>query len=144
MQNSHFEFSIDPGVNCAFARHFGLLGLNSIFQRGKALREHRNYRENLNRIVDTSNCEVSLNSEDIRRITDVVASQEEERGRYRELILVDNLLSHGLARVFDSLSKIRYVEYQIYNSTDPETPFKARNWLDLPVDYVFPDFLTLS
>lgn len=108
MKNSHFEFSIDLSVNCIFARHFGLLDLDSIFQRGNAVSEHRDYRRNLNRVVDTSSCEISLDSDDIRRLTESVALQEEERGGYRELILVDNLLTHGLARVFDSLSKIRY------------------------------------
>ncbi|MEP3245853.1 MAG: hypothetical protein ABJN40_03540 [Sneathiella sp.] len=143
MKNSHFEISIDPDANCVFARHFGLLDMDSILARGNAVRAHKDFRKNLNRVVDTTNCELDLCSDEIRRIADKIAKQGDIRGCYKEALLVDSLLSHGLARVFDSLSTIPHVKYEIFSSADASTKRNLNEWLDLPADYEFPEFLSI-
>ncbi|MEH6402471.1 MAG: hypothetical protein V7750_03785 [Sneathiella sp.] len=144
MKTARFEFKIDKAANCIFVRHFGLVDLASILDRGSAIFNHADYQSGLNRITDFTGVETKLSSEDIRLITDKISLRKTESGNYREAVIVDNLLGYGLVRIFNSLSSLNENEYEIFSTEDGDVSFKVKNWLNLDSSFLFPGFLSVK
>lgn len=144
MKTSRFEFKIDKAVNCIFIRHYGFVDLASILDRGNAILNHEDYQAGLNRITDYTDTETDLNSDDIRFITENISSRLAVSGTYKEAVIVNDLLSFGLVRVFHTLSDVNANEYEIFSHEFPNNLEKMKNWLGLPTDFIFPHFLSLK
>lgn len=143
MKNSGFDFEIDVSVNCIFIKHFGLFELDTILKRGEACANDPLYGKNLNRLVDVTGCDEMLSAEDLRSISVLVESQSSDRGSYKEALFVDTMLSHGVARMFDSLKRNMSVEYQIFHNDTQNVQAELKAWLGIPEDYKFPNIMSI-
>ncbi|MBL4739534.1 MAG: hypothetical protein JKY12_00980 [Sneathiella sp.] len=144
MEKARFEIQIDDAANCIFIRHFGVLDLPIILERGEAILMHKDYRSGLNRITDFTNAKVVMNSEDVRILTEKVSARGPGTGNFKEAFIVDSLIVVGLLRVFHSLSAENSNEYDIFSTENPDIQGKVKSWLGLDSGYKFPDFLSLK
>ncbi len=143
MRNSGFEFFIDLAVNCVFVRHYGVFDLDTTIARGKAISADHSYRADLNRIIDSSGCTLELTSEDLRTISEFIGSEAASRGTYREAILIDSLLGHGLVRILDGHAPSPTIEFQIFDTRKETANEEVRNWLNIMPDHPLPEFINL-
>ncbi len=144
MKNSSYKFFIDPAANCFCMKFYGVLDLDIVNDGSRALGQHHDYQCDFNRLVDVTNCEIALTSEDLRLISERFLMRETEKKTYKVLFLVDSLLAHGLARIFGSMVSRPTEFFQILNIEEANSRVDIRNWLELNDEYIFPEFLTNS
>jgi len=144
MENPRFNIMIDDAANCIFIRHFGVVDLSIVIERGEAILKHKDYRSGLNRITEFTNTKVELNSEDIRVLSEMVSARLPEAGNFKEAFIVDSLLGVGLVRVFHSLSAKNMNEYEMFSTDSSDVNERVKGWLNFDSDYVFPDFLSIE
>jgi hypothetical protein len=141
VKNSSYQFVIDRNIQCVFVKHYGLLDLDILLDGNKAVLSHADYDRNLNRVVDISDCDLGLTSEDLRFMVKLFQKQETQRGAYLEAFLVRDMLSHGMARIFSSMIQKQGIECQIFNVNDSNALAAMKQWLQIDPVYIFPDFL---
>ncbi|MBL4908238.1 MAG: hypothetical protein JKX94_12355 [Sneathiella sp.] len=139
-KHSSFEFFIDPGVDCFFIKYFGVFNLEILLEGFKALESHKDYRWDLNRLVDITNCTLDLSSDEIRTLSEKISSGEKSDGSFRRAFFVDNSLIHGLVRIFESLNSNPSNDYQIFYLQTENIGEEIRLWLSLDKAHSFPKF----
>ncbi len=142
--NSTFEYLIDPDINCFFLRHYGVFDLDIIIKGNKALEADKNFRWDLNRLVDVTNCELKLTSDDIRLLSDHISSRTQTGSCYKGGYIVDSSLAHGIARIFESFVHSPSNSYQIFHSDKETVQEDLREWLSLEKSYQFPQFMSMK
>ena len=139
-KHSSFEFFVDPGVGCFFIKYYGVFNLEILFEGIKSLENHKDYRWDLNRLVDITNCKLELSSDEIRTLSEKITSGEKNDGSYRRAFFVDNSLIHGLVRIFESLNSNPSNDYQIFYLHSDNVGEEIKHWLSLGNEYSFPKF----
>ena len=142
MRNSGFEYIIDPDANCLFLKYLGAVTSESVIRQATTVIEDPLYKKNLNRISDFGGCQLDINTDGIREIALIAQKQREQRGEYREAMVVDSQLAHGLARIYDGFLQNTDREIQIFNSNDKHSIEEMAHWLSIPKECVFPNFMT--
>ncbi|MCG8492515.1 MAG: hypothetical protein MI743_12925 [Sneathiellales bacterium] len=141
MKNSGFDYEINLDANCIFVRHYGIFDLNQVIERGNRVAKHPDFRKSLNRIIDITTCEVDFSADEIRAVWSRINKEIDQRGSYKEVLLVSSPLAHGLGRMFDSLSPVAEVQIRVYNTKEHDCFKNLRKWLGLVPDIRFPDFM---
>jgi len=141
MKNSSFEFEIDLDANCIFVKHHGVFDLEQVMTRANRVGADPNFRKSLNRIIDATTCDFDFSADDLRQIWTRINREIEERGSYKEVLLVKTPLAHGLGRMFDGLSPVAEIEIRVYNTNESECFKNFKAWLGLSSDIRFPEFM---
>lgn len=141
MKNSGFEYEINLDVNCIFVKHYGIFDLNQVMARANRVGNDPQFRKSLNRIIDATTCEVDFSADDLRQIWVRINEEVDQRGSYKEVLLVSSPLAHGLGRMFDSLSPVAQIQIRVYNTNETDCFKNFKEWLGLMPDIRFPEFI---
>ncbi len=141
MKNSGFDYLIDPSTHCFFIKHYGVFNLEIVGEGNKALMSHKDYKWDLNRLVDLTKCELDLTTDDVRTLSNAVTARNSADSQYRGAYIVNSALAHGMLRIFETLVQSPVNDYQIYNSDTPKLENQVKTWLGLSDTYLLPDFI---
>jgi len=106
-----------------------------------AIFEHPSYRSGFNSLVDVRDCMIEITSEELVKAANVVRNRVRVRGKAKEIIIVNDLISFGISREYLSQIDIDDVERKIFSSKDRFQIESVKSWLDLESTYCFPEFL---
>lgn len=125
-----------------FLKYLGAVTSEIVIRQAETIIDDPLYTKNLNRISDFGNCKLDLSTDGIREIALNTQKQSEKRGKYREAMVVDSQLAHGLSRIYEGFLQNTDREIQIFNSNDKHAIEKMAHWLFIPKEYIFPTFMT--
>lgn len=141
MNDLGYKFQIDLEAGCIFIRHYGVINLERVMERVALVRKHPDFKPDIQRVIDTTDCEIDISADEIRSFWGNIGQDIDKRGRYKEAIIVNSPLAHGMVRIYESLLPFGQIEVQVFNSDNPEIWAGIRAWLGLPMNVRFPEFM---
>ncbi|MEH6402501.1 MAG: hypothetical protein V7750_03955 [Sneathiella sp.] len=131
-------------MNCFFVKHYGAVTFDILAAANKILTAHENFRWDLNRLIDMTECSTNISTEDIRKLSKIVAARDVPTGQYRGAYVVGNALDHGIIRIFNAMVSSAANDYQIFDIRTPGAKEKALSWLELGENYKLPEVMNFS
>lgn len=125
-----------------FLKYLGTVTSEVVIRQANTIIDDPLYTKNMNRISDFGNCQLDVSTDGIRDIVQNTQKQSEKRGKYREAMIVDSQLAHGLSRIYEGFLQNTGREIQIFNSNDKHAIEKMAHWLVFPKEYKYPTFMT--
>jgi len=141
--SNYYDIQFDLNVNCYFIKHHGVYTYQSLVTRATATFNHPSWRPGINSVLDFRNCKLDLSSEELTTVAAVIRERVILRGKAKELVLVSDPLSYGIAREYLSRVETDGMERKIYSSKDGFKSSDVREYLDIDEKYIFPAFLDL-
>lgn len=140
-----YRIHIDEDMNCIFAKHYGRLTVDQIYDRYEEIFTDSKNRPNFNYFVDYSKSTNEMLADDIRDLATYLKSKHDFIGDCKHAVLCSSIVGYGYSRMLDSLynannlessSQIQTMIYNAADYTDLEEPIrKALLWLGIPPDY---------
>ena len=113
-----------------------------VTERIELVRQHPDFQANISRVLDVSDCEIEISTDDIRSLIENISRDIDKRGSYKEAIVVNSQLAHGMVRIYESVKPFSQIEVQVFNGDNPNVWAEVRSWLGLAPDIRLPEFLT--
>ncbi len=136
-----FNYAFDLEANCLFVKHSGLYNIQLVNTRVRIIREDKDHKPNINRLIDLRDARIDLTIDEMKSFTSQMHESIEILGVHKQAVILTEGLDHGLLRVLLSFLSDIAIEIEVFLSTDPNLKENISSWLALPEDYQFPHFI---
>jgi len=96
-----FEITFDKELDCLVVAMTGRAGREDIMAARDQVIGHPDFRKDMNKIIDFTEGEMELETEDVKLISSHYADQAEQLGKHKVAYVAPSDLSFGRARQFD-------------------------------------------
>ncbi|WP_169568287.1 hypothetical protein [Sneathiella limimaris] len=144
MTNSGFKYFIDPPHTSMFARIFGVLSFPIAKEMAITARTDTSYENHFHTLTELSGVKFELTSEELRQIAIFINTNWPTDGKIHACMILDSELAHGLVRMYDTFVEGRADSPQIFRTDTPNLKNKVIEYMELPSDHQFPDFLSFA
>ena len=136
-----FKYAFDLEANCLFVKHSGLYNFQLITERVQVIRNDKNHHPNINRIIDLRDARIDMTIDEMKLFAAQMHEAVDVLGIHKQAVILTEGLDQGLLRVLLGFLSDITIELKVFLSTDPQLKENISNWLALPKDYQFPDFI---
>ncbi|PHR00096.1 MAG: hypothetical protein COB29_16260 [Sulfitobacter sp.] len=143
MITDNFRYYIDTSAKCIFTKYSNVLTFHSFADRTGKAETHPDFDPDFHSIVDISDCDVRLSSDEIREMAKIAGKIYENQTLGKDAFIVNSVIGHGLTRMFTSSIPNYQARSQIFDISTGSVAQDLKAWLDLPDDYVFPTFMKM-
>ena len=137
----HFEYAFDLEINCLFVKHSALYNFQMMTDRVQKIRDDKNHRPSINRMIDLRDARIDLTIDEMKLFSAQMHDAVDILGIHKQAVILTEGLDQGLLRVLLGFLSDMTIELKVFLSTDPNLKENVSNWLALPDNYQFPDFI---
>lgn len=142
------SFKFDVQNNCLFMNFEGVLNSQKFVQTREYIFAQPDFHTQINRFVDLSRCDFDLNPAQLEKLSMSIRLHEKQdivvSTPYHVVVLVGDALGHGIMRTLHSLIGSEEINLKIIRVSEQGANLQGINFLNLPSDYVLPDFIAIS